>query len=115
MRQIDRHCEAAGRGNPVKKDVGGGRRAAPDESRSKMGNGTGAVPYGANEGKKLAGEKKAVKGFVSIKCPECGKVHNTCLHEERTIFNCKDCGQPVALEGLKSIKMDCPRCHFKAR
>lgn len=61
-------------------------------------------------------EKKAgIKGFVSIKCPQCGKVHTTCLHEARTIFNCKDCGQPVALEGLKSIKMECPRCRFKAR
>lgn len=61
-------------------------------------------------------EKRAgIRGFVSIKCPQCGKVHTTCLHEARTIFNCRDCGQPVALEGLKSIKMECPRCRFKAR
>lgn len=69
-------------------------------------------PVGAEKTNK---EKKPVKGFVSIKCPECGRVHNTCLHEERTIFNCKACGQPVALKGLKSIKMECPRCRFKAR
>ena len=62
-----------------------------------------------------AAGQKGVMGFVSIKCTQCGKVHNTCLHEERTIFICKKCGQPVALEGLKSIKMECPRCRFKAR
>lgn len=105
-------------GGPVKageKNTGCGHRVAPDKHRSKTGDGTQAVPYGKDGEKKVVGEKKAVRGFVSIKCPECGKVHNTCLHEERIIFNCKACGQPVALEGLKSIKMECPRCHFKAR
>ena len=92
-------------------------KADSSPERGAKGNGTGAVPYGKDgaKEKKTAGEKRAVKGFVSIKCPECGKVHNTCLHEDRTIFNCKACGQPVPMEDLRSIKMDCPRCRFKAR
>lgn len=97
----------------VRQEGGGLGRDTQPRVSGHRGNG---VPAGRPMGAKKADkEKKPVKGFVNIKCPECGKVHTTCLHEERTIFNCKACGQPVALEGLKSIKMECPRCRFKAR
>ena len=59
------------------------------------------------------GEKEGVKGFVSIRCGGCGKIVNTCLHEVRTIFNCKDCGHPNKLENLKTMKVECPRCSFR--
>ena len=59
------------------------------------------------------GEGEGVKGFVSIRCGGCGKIVNTCLHERRTIFNCKDCGHPNPLEGLKTMKVECPRCSFR--
>ena len=61
------------------------------------------------------GEGEGVKGFVSIRCGGCGKIVNTCLHEKRTIFNCKDCGHPNPLEGLKTMKVECPRCSFRGR
>ena len=31
----------------------------------------------------------SVRGFVNIKCGECGETTVTCLHEERTIFVCR--------------------------
>ena len=61
------------------------------------------------------GEGEGVKGFVSIRCGGCGKIVNTCLHEERTIFNCKSCGHPNPLEHLKTMKVECPRCSFRGR
>lgn len=68
------------------------------------GEGVGIVP---------AGELEGVKGFVSIRCGGCGKIVNTCLHEKRTIFNCKACGHPNKLESLKTMKVECPRCSFR--
>ena len=56
---------------------------------------------------------EGVKGFVSIRCGGCGKIVNTCLHEVRTIFNCKTCGHPNPLEGLKTMKVECTRCSFR--
>ena len=57
----------------------------------------------------------SVRGFVNIKCGECGEATVTCLHEERTIFVCRKCGHPTGLEGLKTIRMECGRCGFKGR
>ena len=75
--------------------------------------------FGAREdwdkGDVPAGEPEGVKGFVSIRCGGCGKIVNTCLHEERTIFNCKSCGHPNPLEHLKTMKVECPRCSFRGR
>ena len=59
------------------------------------------------------GEGEGVKGFVSIRCGGCGKIVNTCLHEKRTIFNCKTCGHPNKMESLKTMKVECPRCSFR--
>ena len=61
------------------------------------------------------GEGEGVKGFVSIRCGGGGKIVNTCLHERRTIFNCKSCGHPNPLESLKTMKVECPRCSFRGR
>ena len=61
------------------------------------------------------GEPEGLKGFVSIRCGGCGKIVNTCLHEKRTIFNCKDCGHPNPLESLKTMMVECPRCGFRGR
>lgn len=62
-------------------------------------------------------ERKAampgISGFVSIRCGGCERIINTCLHEKRTVFNCKICGTPTKLENMKSIHVLCPRCGFK--
>lgn len=70
-------------------------------------------PCGGGKGDVPSGEPEGVKGFVSIRCGGCGKIVNTCLHEKRTIFNCKDCGHPNPLESLKRMKVECPRCSFR--
>ena len=117
--EISRHCEAAGRGNPLKKDVGGGLRAAPDDRRSKTGNGTQAVPYG-KDGTKKAGFNRGgapwggLAGFVSIRCG-CGRVVNTCLHQRTPVFRCKDCGGETDLAHVSNIHMKCARCGFTGK
>lgn len=59
------------------------------------------------------GGGEGVKGFVSIRCGGCGRIVNTCLHEQRKIFICKSCGHPNPLEHLKTMKVECPRCNFR--
>ena len=73
------------------------------------------APAGPRNDTQAPGTAEGVKGFVSIRCGGCGKIVNTCLHEKRTIFNCKACGHPNPLEGLKTMKVECPRCGFRGR
>ena len=93
--------------------------APPHRAQGSHGDDREGRPYaaqgGAREAKKAGfnkGNFPGISGFVSIKCQECGKVHNTCLREKRTIFNCKVCGHPNSLEGLRNLHFRCPRCSF---
>ncbi len=104
------------------------RGAAPGSARRNTSKGTHAgsnqkaprdrvretPPRTAAQAKAAGFNKGAgIAGFVSIKCRECGRIANTCLHEKRTVFNCKVCGHPNPLEGLVNIHFLCPRCGFK--
>ena len=71
------------------------------------------APAGPRNDTQAPGTAEGVKGFVSIRCGGCGRTINTCLHEKRTIFNCKGCGHPNPLEHLKTMKVECPRCNFR--
>ena len=124
--EIDRHCEAAGRGNPVmgkKKAPSVAARQLPHaERRGAKGNGTGAVPYGANGAKeaKKAGFNRdggawgGLAGFVSIRCG-CGKVVHTCLRQRTPVVRCRDCGGETDLAHVSNIHMKCARCGFTGK
>ena len=101
---------------------GGGQTAKARKTEKKAGTVRKAAPVSAGSGivpakaAKAAGfnkgRKKGIKGFVSIRCGGCDKIINTCLREERTIFNCQSCGHLNPLEGLTNLHFKCPRCGF---
>ena len=114
--------ESWGRGNEQERVEARKGKDTPStalRSPSPCGGGKGeriaTAPAGPRNDTQAPGPAEGVKGFVSIRCGGCGKIVNTCLHEERTIFNCKSCGHPNPLEHLKTMKVECPRCSFRGR
>ena len=109
-----RERERVEAGKDTRKSAKTGATPPPTSLRS------ATSPSGGGKGERIAtapvgprNDMEGVKGFVSIRCGGCGKIVNTCLHEKRTIFNCKDCGHPNKLENLKIMKVECPRCSFR--
>lgn len=77
-------------------------------------------PAGAKEAKKAGfnrggGAWGGLAGFVSIRCEDCGKVTNTCLHERTPVFVCKGCGHGTSLQKVANIHMKCGRCGFTGK
>ena len=85
----------------------GGRRPEPMAQCSGIIPAAKAKADGFNKGK-----SRGIRGFVSIRCGGCDRVVNTCMRENRTIFNCQSCGHPNRLEGLTNLHFKCPRCGF---
>lgn len=56
------------------------------------------------------------KGFLLIRCEDCGSLKGFCAKTPIDIFRCDDCGGTTKLEDLRAAYMDC-ECgrHFKYR
>lgn len=48
-----------------------------------------------------------VKGFVYMKCPNCGSIHGANLKDWSTHYRCKECGGLIAFQNLRSLYVDC--------
>lgn len=57
----------------------------------------------------LADDEKIteVKGFVYMKCPNCGNIHGTNLKKWQSYFRCKECGELIAFRNLRTIHVNC--------
>lgn len=57
------------------------------------------------------------KGFLLIRCPECGEVRGFCSKTSVTETTCRNCGARIPLEDLIPAHVNCGKCgsHFKYR
>ena len=95
---------------------GGGAKIpkkAAGKNASALGHCSGIVP--AKEARAAGfnkGKHPGISGFVSIRCDGCGKIHNTCLREKQTGYECRQCGTVTSLEKVANLHFKCPRCGF---
>jgi ribosomal protein S27E len=54
----------------------------------------------------FAHEMNGYKGFLYVKCPDCGEIKGTCLKQERKSITC-DCGTEIPLKDLKPMYAKC--------
>ena len=54
------------------------------------------------------------KGFLIIRCEECGQVKAFCARKEIVFFRCDKCGHQTFLHDLKPLYMNC-ECGEKFR
>lgn len=65
-------------------------------------------------GEYFDGNDGAYKGFLMIKCDECGAVKGFCARKETYVFRCDKCGSKTPLVDLKPMYMNC-ECGEKFR
>lgn len=55
------------------------------------------------------------KGFLLIRCPECGEIRGFCSKATITETTCRSCGAEIPLENLIPAHVNCGKCgsHFK--
>lgn len=55
------------------------------------------------------------KGFLLIRCPECGEVRGFCAKDYVQEVSCRKCGATMPLENLIPAHVNCAKCgkHFK--
>lgn len=56
---------------------------------------------------KPSGVPGPYKGFMHIKCPECGTVKNFCARKETETFYCDHCRAKVHLEDMAKVLLKC--------
>lgn len=63
------------------------------------------------------GYTEGYKGFLLIRCPECGEVRGFCTKAAVTESICRNCGTRIPLECLIPAHVNCGKCgsHFKYR
>jgi len=54
-----------------------------------------------------AGEKTGVKGFVIIRCEECGETRGFCTKSEITYTTCKSCGHKTEIRETMPLYLNC--------
>lgn len=52
-------------------------------------------------------EDMPYRGFLMIKCEECGEVKGYCAKKETYSFRCDKCGHSTALYDLKPMYLNC--------
>lgn len=50
------------------------------------------------------------KGFLLIKCDNCGKVYGLYAKDVTYSAKCRDCGEETLLERLKPAHLECDNC-----
>ncbi len=50
------------------------------------------------------------KGFLIIRCEECGRIKGFCTKNSTYSFKCSECGHETTLEGLKPLFVNCDKC-----
>lgn len=55
------------------------------------------------------------RGFLLIRCPECGEIRGFCAKQPITEYTCQNCGEAIPLEDLIPAHVNCGKCgsHFK--
>ena len=58
-----------------------------------------------------------VKGFLLIRCPECGEIRGFCSKQPITITSCRNCETEIPLGDLLPAYVKCGKCgsQFKYR
>lgn len=62
-------------------------------------------------------QQEGYKGFLLIRCPECGEIRGFCSKSCTTETTCRRCGAVTKLEGLIPAYLNCAKCgsRFKYR
>lgn len=57
------------------------------------------------------------KGFLLVRCPECGEIKGFCTKDYVTETTCRSCGEVIPLKDLIPAHVNCGKCgnHFKYR
>lgn len=64
--------------------------------------------------RKAAETVKAYKGFLYVKCRECGSVHGFCAKMPIRFYKCRECGEMTKLENMAPLRIRC-ECGAKFR
>lgn len=62
-------------------------------------------------------QQEGYRGFLLIRCPDCGKVQAFCARNNITETKCRECGASVPLEDLIPAHVNCTKCggHYRYR
>lgn len=74
-------------------------------------------PKGGTQAEPNREYPEGYKGFLLIRCPECGEIRGFCSKTYVTDTTCRNCGASIPLDGLIPAHVNCGKCgnHFKYR
>ncbi len=55
----------------------------------------------------LGDRQESYKGFLVVKCEECGEIRAFCAKHEIYAYKCRECGHETLLEGLRPMFASC--------